>query len=556
MARISKIQIRRDTAANWSSVNPTLADGEVGLDTSNNLIKYGNGASTWNDLLPFTNQNVLAISDLATGGSITTAANINIYTAFNVNQTTAGQTLTLPTPTQNAVNKSVFVINSGSASFTVYGTTLTTDTGTQLYFRASTQTWIPVSGSGGGGSTTSISNGTSNVNIPSANGNVLISSAGTANVVVVTSTGANIAGTANITGNTAIGGNLAITGKSNLNAVGNVTITGGTTGQVLTTNGSGTLTWSTVSAGSLANGTSNISIPTVNGNVLISSAGTANVLVVTGTGANIAGTANITGNLIAGNISATTLTGNLANLVNGTSNIRVIANGNVVISSGNFANIVVVKTNGVNVNGSLTVSGQTSLGPASNVFISGGGNGQVLSADGIGGTRWADLSSVGGIPSWNLPTVNAYISATTTAPTIGTTTRNQMGWRLIGPKELQIQMIFDTTGAGANSGNGDYLFTLPNGYSLDTNVQSQAFYQLGVGANDNNFPRYAVPGGSGWFYFNNNTTNWQCQPVMYDNTRFRILIFASGVGVKCWSSGWYGMNFPTSVSLNFSVQIF
>ena len=172
-----------------------------------------------------------------------------------------------------------------------------------------------------------------------------------------------------------------------------------------------------------------------------------------------------------------------------------------------------------------------------------------------GDNTWATTPAGGGAPTWNLPTVNSFISATTTAPTIGTTTRNQYGWRLIGTKELQIQMVLDGTGVGANNGNGDYLFTLPGGYSLDTSVQAQAFYQLGVGANDNNFPRYAVPGGSGWFYFNNNTTNWQCQPVMYDNTRFRIMVFASGTGVKCWSSGWYGMNFPTSVTLNFSVQV-
>jgi hypothetical protein len=42
---------------------------------------------------------------------------------------------------------------------------------------------------------------------------------------------------------------LTVTGVSNLNAVGNVIITGGSNGQVLTTNGSGNLSWTTVSSG-------------------------------------------------------------------------------------------------------------------------------------------------------------------------------------------------------------------------------------------------------------------------------------------------------------------
>lgn len=43
----------------------------------------------------------------------------------------------------------------------------------------------------------------------------------------------------------AIFSNLTVTGTSNLGPVGNVTITGGTAGQVLSTNGSGVLSWAT-----------------------------------------------------------------------------------------------------------------------------------------------------------------------------------------------------------------------------------------------------------------------------------------------------------------------
>jgi hypothetical protein len=56
-----------------------------------------------------------------------------------------------------------------------------------------------------------ISNGSSNVNIPQSNGNVVISSAGTANVLTVTGTGVNVAGTLNSSGLATLS-NLSVTG--------------------------------------------------------------------------------------------------------------------------------------------------------------------------------------------------------------------------------------------------------------------------------------------------------------------------------------------------------
>jgi hypothetical protein len=46
----NKIQIRRDTTANWNSVNPILSQGELGLDTTLHKIKIGNGTSQWSNL--------------------------------------------------------------------------------------------------------------------------------------------------------------------------------------------------------------------------------------------------------------------------------------------------------------------------------------------------------------------------------------------------------------------------------------------------------------------------------------------------------------------------
>ena len=47
---VVQIQFRRGTASEWSSVNPTLADGEMGIETNTKLFKIGNGSDTWNNL--------------------------------------------------------------------------------------------------------------------------------------------------------------------------------------------------------------------------------------------------------------------------------------------------------------------------------------------------------------------------------------------------------------------------------------------------------------------------------------------------------------------------
>ena len=46
----NRIQLRRDTSANWSRVNPILEDGEPGLDITTNQIKYGDGSTDWDNL--------------------------------------------------------------------------------------------------------------------------------------------------------------------------------------------------------------------------------------------------------------------------------------------------------------------------------------------------------------------------------------------------------------------------------------------------------------------------------------------------------------------------
>ncbi len=44
------IQLRRDTAANWTTANPVLAAGEVGIESDTAKLKIGDGATAWTTL--------------------------------------------------------------------------------------------------------------------------------------------------------------------------------------------------------------------------------------------------------------------------------------------------------------------------------------------------------------------------------------------------------------------------------------------------------------------------------------------------------------------------
>ena len=45
-----RIQVRRGLASQWTSVNPTLEAGEIGLETDTNKIKFGTGSTAWTAL--------------------------------------------------------------------------------------------------------------------------------------------------------------------------------------------------------------------------------------------------------------------------------------------------------------------------------------------------------------------------------------------------------------------------------------------------------------------------------------------------------------------------
>ena len=45
-----RIIIRNGTAAQWTSENPVLSEGELGIETDTKKLKVGDGATNWNSL--------------------------------------------------------------------------------------------------------------------------------------------------------------------------------------------------------------------------------------------------------------------------------------------------------------------------------------------------------------------------------------------------------------------------------------------------------------------------------------------------------------------------
>ena len=60
----TRIQIRRDTAANWTTANPILREGEMGLETDTLKIKVGNSVAAWS-ARPYLNVTPADLAELA-----------------------------------------------------------------------------------------------------------------------------------------------------------------------------------------------------------------------------------------------------------------------------------------------------------------------------------------------------------------------------------------------------------------------------------------------------------------------------------------------------------
>jgi hypothetical protein len=86
--------------------------------------------------------NSLDIADLPTGGDIGLAtATVDVYERFDITQTTASQTITLPAPTLATDEKIVYVSNIGTVNFFLYGAELQPNRHISLIYDA-TAGWI------------------------------------------------------------------------------------------------------------------------------------------------------------------------------------------------------------------------------------------------------------------------------------------------------------------------------------------------------------------------------------------------------------------------------
>ena len=119
----SQFQIRRGTASQWTSANPTLASGELGLETDTLLVKAGNGVTAWTSL-----------------------SYINSFPAVSRN----AQTGTSYTPVLNDAGKMVEISNTSAITLTVpLNSSVAFPEGTQINILQTNTGQITVVGAGG-----------------------------------------------------------------------------------------------------------------------------------------------------------------------------------------------------------------------------------------------------------------------------------------------------------------------------------------------------------------------------------------------------------------------
>jgi len=199
---------------------------------------------------------------------------------------------------------------------------------------------------------------------------------------------------------------------------------------------------SVASSSEIINGTSNVNIPSANSNVNISANGTANVLVVTGTGTNVTGTFNASGNANVGNIGATNgvftnVSGNGSSLssitgANVTGQVSFAATANAVAGanvSGQVGNALVAGTVYTNAQPNITSVGTlsslavTGNATAGNVSATGDVSGATLTGSLTTATQ-SNITSVGTLTGLG---VNGNITAANITANTGVFTGNAAG---------------------------------------------------------------------------------------------------------------------------------
>lgn len=123
------LQVRRDTAANWTSVDPTLAEGELGIETDTSLIKIGNGSDEWTALGYLTTQGETGINGTngtngITGAQGATGLDLSVYDAGTFGSTGCNIVFT------NGYNQEVTLVTGGETGLLYVGGMATGQKGT------------------------------------------------------------------------------------------------------------------------------------------------------------------------------------------------------------------------------------------------------------------------------------------------------------------------------------------------------------------------------------------------------------------------------------------
>jgi len=110
----SQIQLRRDTAANWTSSAAVLAQGEAGLETDTGKVKFGDGTTAWASLPYFSNSfTVSQITDLTA-----TAAELNVLDGITATTTELNYTDGVTSNIQTQLNSKEATITGGATTIT------------------------------------------------------------------------------------------------------------------------------------------------------------------------------------------------------------------------------------------------------------------------------------------------------------------------------------------------------------------------------------------------------------------------------------------------------
>ena len=289
-------------SANVDNVTTAIVAGNIVVKTSADFTTPNLGDATfssltWNNL---SNGNVtannLSIGNIANiSGNLTVAANLQV--SYDIDS-----------------NANIYSNNSDVSHFLVVGANITGNNITSNHLITTTNANIS--------SNLITSNATVNLelvgNTANFSGNVILPNL-SVNLALVGNT-ANFSG--NLTAANANLGNLVTANFANIasnvttsNLTVNLELAGNTanfSGNIVAANANlGNLVTANFFTGTLANGTSNVAIPVVNGNVNITAGGNTS-FVVTATGANVTGNLGVSGNFNVGNLVASNLTASTA----------------------------------------------------------------------------------------------------------------------------------------------------------------------------------------------------------------------------------------------------